>query len=85
MSAWRHEGGALVRELAFRDHDEAQAFADTIAERAEDYHRHPDLVIALNRVRIVIENLHHAGITRAEQRLAEKVDAVLADRVAGPV
>jgi hypothetical protein len=32
----------------------------------------------------VIENLHHAGITRAERRLAEKVDAVLADRVADP-
>jgi pterin-4a-carbinolamine dehydratase len=84
MSAWRQEGGALVRELAFRDYDQARAFADTIAERAEDYHRHPDLAIRLNRVRIVIENLHHAGITRAERRLAEKVDAVLADRVADP-
>jgi hypothetical protein len=26
MSAWRQEGGALVRELAFRDYDEARAF-----------------------------------------------------------
>ena len=84
MSAWRQEGGALVRELAFRDHDQALAFADAIAERAADHHRHPDLVIALNRVRIVIENLHHAGITRAERRLAEKVDAVVADLASGP-
>jgi pterin-4a-carbinolamine dehydratase len=84
MSGWRQEGGALVRELAFRDHDQAREFADTIADRAEDYHRHPDLVITLNRVRIVIENLHHAGITRAEERLAEKVDEVLADGVADP-
>jgi pterin-4a-carbinolamine dehydratase len=79
VSGWRREHDALVRELAFRDYDEARAFADEIAERVEDYHRHPDLAINLNRVRIVIANLHHAGVTRAEERLAAKVDAVLAE------
>jgi pterin-4a-carbinolamine dehydratase len=33
-----------------------------------------------NRVRLSITNLHHAGITEAERRLAEKVDAVLIKR-----
>jgi pterin-4a-carbinolamine dehydratase len=80
VSGWHEESGALVRELAFRDYDEARAFADRIAERVEDYHRHPDLAITLNRVRIVIANLHHAGVTQAEERLAAKVDAVLAER-----
>jgi pterin-4a-carbinolamine dehydratase len=78
MNGWREERGALVRELEFRDYDEARAFADFVAERVEDYHRHPDLAITLNRVRIVIANLHHAGVTLAEERLASKVDAVLA-------
>jgi pterin-4a-carbinolamine dehydratase len=80
VSDWRRERGALVRELAFRDYEEARAFADHIAEHVDDYHRHPDLAITVNRVRIVIANLHHAGVTRAEERLAEKVDAVLAAR-----
>ena len=30
-----------------------------------------------NRVRLTITNLHHAGITDAERRLAEKVDALI--------
>jgi pterin-4a-carbinolamine dehydratase len=79
MSEWRREGEALVRELEFRDYDEAKAFAEHIAEHVEDYHRHPVLTITDNRVRIVVANLHHAGITRAEERLAAKVDAALAE------
>jgi pterin-4a-carbinolamine dehydratase len=80
VSGWQVQRNALVRELAFRDFEEAKAFADYIAEHVDDYHRHPDLVITLNRVRVVIANLHHAGVTRAEERLAGKVDAVLAAR-----
>ena len=37
--------------------------------------------ISLNRLRIVIANLHHAGITRAEERLAAKVDEALQMRL----
>jgi pterin-4a-carbinolamine dehydratase len=79
MNGWRRERDALVRDLSFRDYEEAKAFADYVAEHVEDYNRHPDLAITLNRVRIVIANLHHAGVTRAEERLARKVDAVLAE------
>jgi 4a-hydroxytetrahydrobiopterin dehydratase len=80
MSGWERDGDRLVRELAFRDYEEAKAFADYVAEHVDDYHRHPDLAITLNRVRIEIANLHHAGVTEAEERLARKVDAVLSER-----
>ena len=79
--SWRRAGGALVRELEFRDYDEAKDVAEFIAEHVEDYHRHPELTITLNRLRIVIANLHHAGITRAEERLAAKVDKALQMRL----
>jgi pterin-4a-carbinolamine dehydratase len=79
-SRWRREGGALVRELVFRDSDEARACADDLAEQVDDYHRHPDLAIELNKLRIVIANLLHDGITLAEERLAANVDARLAER-----
>jgi pterin-4a-carbinolamine dehydratase len=34
-------------------------------------------LLRFNRVRLTITNPHHAGITLAELRLAEKVDAVI--------
>jgi hypothetical protein len=36
-------------------------------------------ILESNRVRLSVANPHHAGITPAEQRLIDKVDAVVAD------
>jgi 4a-hydroxytetrahydrobiopterin dehydratase len=75
---WRRDGESLVRELTFRDFEAAHAFVDRLAQAAVDYQRRPDLCILwTNHVRIVVANLHDAGITLAELRLAAKVDAFL--------
>lgn len=67
-----------MRELAFRDFNEALAFVEQIAEEAVDYLRRPDFCIYdFNRVRLTILNRNHAEITTAERRLAGKVDAII--------
>jgi pterin-4a-carbinolamine dehydratase len=81
---WHRHGNALVRELEFRDSDEAVAFANRVAEEAVDYERRPEVTVTLNRVRIAVANLHHLPPTQAEVRLARKVDAVLAGHRRGP-
>jgi pterin-4a-carbinolamine dehydratase len=79
-NGWTLEGDALVRELELRDFDEAFQLVGRIAAAAEDHFRRPDMCISeFNRVRIVVANLHRAGITPAETRLAAKVDAVIGD------
>ena len=75
---WKVSGDRLVRELWLRDFDEAMRMAERIAQAAEDHFRRPDLCITeFNRLRIIVANPHHAGITEAERRLAAKVDAVV--------
>jgi pterin-4a-carbinolamine dehydratase len=77
---WKQRGEALVRELRFRDFDEAMGFLERVADEAVDYGRRPDMcILASNHVRLSVANPHHAGITPAEQRLIDKVDAVVAD------
>ena len=79
VSGWHRVGRSLVRELSFRDFDQAFAFLERLAGEAVDYSRRPDMCIfGFSRVRLTIANPHHAGITEAELRLARKVDAVLA-------
>ena len=83
---WRRHGEALVRDMVMRDFDAAWDVVRHIAEGVEDYGRRPDMcVLEFNRIRLTVANLHHAGITPAEERLAAKVDAVIADwgRTAG--
>jgi 4a-hydroxytetrahydrobiopterin dehydratase len=75
---WRREGLALIRDLTFRDFDEAMRFVEEVGTTAVDYLRRPDMAISeFNRVRLTIANPHHAGITPAEERLMRKVDAVV--------
>ena len=49
-----------------------------LAVAAEDHLRRPDMCITeFNHVQITVANLHHAGLTQAEFRLLEKVNAVI--------
>jgi 4a-hydroxytetrahydrobiopterin dehydratase len=75
---WRRVGESLTRELSFRDFDQAIAFVERVAASAEDHLRRPDIcILEFNRVRLTLTNPHHAGVTPAELRLAEKVDQVI--------
>jgi 4a-hydroxytetrahydrobiopterin dehydratase len=75
---WRRAGESLIRELSFRDFDQAIAFLERVAASAEDHLRRPDMCIRdFNRVRLTITNPHHAGVTPAELRLAQKVNQVI--------
>jgi pterin-4a-carbinolamine dehydratase len=72
----RHD--ALTRELRMRDFDAALALVNRLAQAAEDHLRRPDMCITeFNYVQITVANLHHAGLTEAEFRLLEKVNAVI--------
>lgn len=76
-AGWRLVGQRLVRELSFRDFEQALAFVERVAT-AEDYLRRPDMcILDFNRVRLQIANPNHAGVTEAELRLADKVNAVI--------
>ena len=75
---WRREGDSLVREIEFRDFSDALAFLERVAVTAEDPLRRPDMcILSYNRVRLTICNPHHAGLTAAEIRLAEKVNPLI--------
>jgi 4a-hydroxytetrahydrobiopterin dehydratase len=75
---WSRQGDTLVRELKLRDFDEALRFVERVAQLANDYGRRPDMCISeFNRVRLSVSNLHHAGFTLAEMRLAAKVNQVI--------
>jgi pterin-4a-carbinolamine dehydratase len=80
-TAWRREGEALVRDIERRDFEAALRLVEHVAAEAVDHFRMPDMCISgFNRVRLIIENPHHAGITPAETRLAARVDEALEQR-----
>jgi 4a-hydroxytetrahydrobiopterin dehydratase len=83
---WSIKGDALVRELTFKDFEEALAFVNRVGQGAVDHMRRPDMCISeFNRVRLTLANRHHAGFTLQEVRLAEKVNAIVDEHHPGAV
>ena len=81
---WRRAGDALVRTMRMKDFPDALALVERVAAAAVDYDRRPDMCISENNhVRLSIANLHHAGFTIAEVRLARKVDAIVEEHHPG--
>jgi 4a-hydroxytetrahydrobiopterin dehydratase len=78
---WRCVGESLVRDLGFRDFDQALGFVEQVAGAASDHLRRPDMCIyEFNRVQLRIVNPRHAGVTEAELRLLAKVEALIDER-----
>jgi pterin-4a-carbinolamine dehydratase len=78
-SGWHLAGDALIRDLEFRDFDEAMGFALELGRGAVDWSRRPEMLIRSHLLRLTVANLHHAGITKAELRLVSKATRVIED------
>ena len=73
---WRRDGDHLVREMTFGGFREAMAFVNRVAEVAEEQDHHPDIAISWNRVTLRVTTHDSGGLTAADVRLAEAVDAI---------
>jgi pterin-4a-carbinolamine dehydratase len=77
-SGWRLERDQLVRDLGFRDFEEAMAFALELGRTAVDFFRRPDMFVRSHLLTLQVGNPHHAGFTVADMRLVHKADAAIA-------
>jgi 4a-hydroxytetrahydrobiopterin dehydratase len=78
LPGWRHEGGALVREVRLQTFSEALALLVRIGIEAERMDHHPELFNVYNRVRITLRT-HDAGdrVTGLDVELASKISSLL--------
>src|SRR5688572_30082356 len=71
---WERGGDRIARDFKFKDFGEAMAFANRVAEVAEDLNHHPDILVhSWNRVRLTVTT-HSEEIGRASCR--ERVDSM---------
>jgi 4a-hydroxytetrahydrobiopterin dehydratase len=76
-SLWKQEDGAIHRDYSFADFAEAMAFANRVAEVAEEANHHPDILVHdWNKVRLTLVTHSAGGITRADLEMAARIDGV---------
>jgi 4a-hydroxytetrahydrobiopterin dehydratase len=74
-SAWRREGGAIVREWRLKDFGEAIAFVNRVAQAAELANHHPDILVhGWNKVSLELSTHSEGGLTRADFDMAARID-----------
>ena len=76
-SAWRREGGALVRDVELGGFTAAMAFANAVAEAADDANHHPDILIHdYKHVRLTLSTHSAGGVTENDFALAAMIDGL---------
>ncbi len=74
-SAWRLEGGALVRDLEFDDFRRAIAYVDRVADLAEEAGHHPDILVhGYKHVRLTLSTHSEGGVTEHDVALAPALE-----------
>lgn len=77
---WTRDGGSIVFDLEFTDFVEAMGFVTAVALAAENANHHPDIDIRWNQVKLRLSTHSEGGLTEKDLELAERVDALRADR-----
>jgi 4a-hydroxytetrahydrobiopterin dehydratase len=72
-TAWKLEGGKLVRDWSFKDFVEAMQFVNRIAALAEQAGHHPDIDIRYNKVRLGLVSHDAGGVTERDAAMASRI------------
>lgn len=74
-NGWRREGQTLTRTFTFKGFKGAMAFANRVAEAANEANHHPDIhVERYKTVRVVLTTHATGGISDADVALAKRID-----------
>ncbi len=77
LPGWSREGDRLVKQYEFPSFEEAIAFVNRVAERAEAANHHPDIAVHYRKVTLTLWTHSEGGITEKDTDAAASFDAAL--------
>jgi 4a-hydroxytetrahydrobiopterin dehydratase len=76
-AVWREEGETLVRDYEFDDFRAAMAFANRVADAAEEVNHHPDILIhGWNKLRLTLTTHSEGRVTDSDRAMAQRIDGL---------
>lgn len=74
---WRREGGSITKKLKLKDFSRARAYADRVADKAEEVGHHPDIHVEnFNEVRLVLSTHSVGGLSANDFEMAKAIDSI---------
>lgn len=74
LSGWEHVGNQIRKTYRLDSFKAAMAFANRVAELAEDADHHPDILIQYSVVTLTSSSHDAGGLTERDFRLAARID-----------
>jgi 4a-hydroxytetrahydrobiopterin dehydratase len=74
---WSLIGDAIQRTFTFDSFVDAMSFVNRVAELAEDFQHHPDILIRYNKVTLTLSTHDAGGVTEKDFELAREVDSYI--------
>jgi 4a-hydroxytetrahydrobiopterin dehydratase len=75
---WIERDGALHREIRTPDFMTAFRLVEALVPLAEAANHHPDVAFGWGYLRLTLTTHDSGGVTDADRRMAERMDAILA-------
>ena len=77
-SSWERDGDEIVRNVGLENFVTAIILVDQIAEVAEDYNHHPDILVhGWNKVKLSLTSHDSGGLTELDFDLAKQFDDLI--------
>ena len=76
LSGWERSGEAIRRSFKRDGFVGSVRFVSSLVEPAEEMNHHPDVSISWDTVTVTISTHSEGGLTAADFKLAEKIDAL---------
>ena len=78
LAGWSRRGETLVKTYSFDKFTNGIAFVGRVAAVADQMDHHPDIDIRYTKVTMTLSTHDAGGITQADLKLAEKIEAASA-------
>jgi 4a-hydroxytetrahydrobiopterin dehydratase len=74
---WSLIGDSMQRTFSFETFVDAMAFVNSVADLAEEFQHHPDILIRYNKVTLTLSTHDAGGLTDKDFALAREIDGSL--------
>jgi 4a-hydroxytetrahydrobiopterin dehydratase len=76
LSGWEKAAGEIQKVFTHKDFVQAISFVNKVAELAEAYRHHPDILINWNKVTLTLSTHSEGGLTEKDFKLAGEINKV---------
>ncbi len=77
LAGWQRDGAGIAKTYAFKDHYQAQAFANAVMWISHREDHHPNLVVGYNTVKVEYWTHAVGGLSENDFICAAKVDQLV--------